>query len=115
MKASGDKLTDNFNREVMNARVRIVLKAVIAICVVAIVAVLSCGCSSRVNADNKASGQPLDSHTVTEYDRPAWLPACDHAYKVTDRESGQQWWLLVMHEHTDLESYVALPIERGDE
>ncbi|MBR3387508.1 MAG: hypothetical protein IKG84_04670 [Bacteroidales bacterium] len=68
------------------------------------------GCA-RIKADDKAPGQPLDAHSVTEYDRPAWLPACDHAYKVTDSQTGQQWWLLVMNESTSKESYVCMPIE----
>ena len=78
--------------------------------IIGITAILLCGCRPKVESDDKAHGQPLDAHTITEYDRPEWLPACDHAYKVIDRQTGQQWWLLVMNENTKMESYVCMPI-----
>jgi hypothetical protein len=58
-----------------------------------------------------ANGMPLDA---IEYDPPAWMPWCGRAYRVCDRTTGDEWWLLVMenqgmHGQQDV-SYVVLPI-----
>ena len=106
----------NIDEEVRRARLKAFLWiAAFVAFFVALTWVLT-GCksiASSVTPDDKAPGQPLDAHSVIEYDRPAWLPACDHAYKVVDRQTGQQWWLLVMHEGGKRESYVCMPIERS--
>lgn len=53
---------------------------------------------------------PLDSMTVAEYDQPVWLPECEHAYKVFDRQTGDAWWLLVTSD-----GYVTLPLGADDD
>ena len=72
-----------------------------------------CGCetASYVNATDEAPGMPLDAEVV-EYAPPVWLDGGHGAYKVVDRETGQQWWLLEMWNETDHRQIVALPIER---
>ena len=57
------------------------------------------------------NGMPLDACTVTEYDRPVWLPYCDHAFKVYDRQTGDAWWLLYISVY---EGYVVLPLAEAD-
>ena len=96
--------------EIRRAWIRAALWGVGFALLVSALALVLVGCDG-VKADDKAPGQPLDAHSVTEYDKPAWLPACDHAYKVVDRQSGQQWWLLVMHANSNAESWVCMPIE----
>lgn len=97
--------------DIQDATLRAVIAAFVFVTVLVLIVAFMTGCKRNVVVDDKAPGQPLDAHSVTEYDRPAWLPACDHAYKVIDRQTGQQWWLLVMHENSKLESYVCMPIE----
>lgn len=100
--------------DIQDETLRAVIAAFVFVTVLVLIVAFMTGCSRNVEADDKAPGQPLDAHSVTEYDRPAWLPACDHAYKVTDRQTGQQWWLLVMNENSKVESYVCMPIEGED-
>ena len=98
-------------KDIRAATVRAVVAALAFVAALTLIVAFMMGCARNVEADDKAPGQPLDAHSVTEYDRPAWLPACDHAYKVIDRQTGQQWWLLVMNENSKVESYVCMPIE----
>jgi hypothetical protein len=57
---------------------------------------------ARELATEHANGMPLDA---ISYDPPAWMPSCYKAYRIYDRTSGQQWWVLVMGN-----GYVVLPI-----
>lgn len=50
-----------------------------------------------------ANGCPLDA---VAYDTPAFANSWNDAYKVTDRFSGQSWWMVKMGR-----SWVVLPIE----
>lgn len=100
--------------DIQDETLRAVIAAFVFVTVLVLIVAFMTGCAQRIKADDKAPGQPLDAHSVTEYDRPAWLPACDHAYKVIDRQTGQQWWLLVMNENSKVESYVCMPIESED-
>ena len=51
----------------------------------------------------RANGCPLDA---VAYDRPAFASSWNDAYKVTDRFSKQEWWLVRMDG-----KWVVLPIE----
>ena len=85
--------------------------------VVAACVLMLCGCDydyEEVAPTDRANGMPLDACTVVEYDRPVWLPDCDHAYKVYDRTTGDAWWLLMMSEDTKHEGYIVLPLDEGD-
>lgn len=87
---------------------------------VAVAVILLCGCLPVEDAPAEvlppeqaehAPGMPLDA---IEYDPPAWMPWCGRAYKVCDRTTGDEWWLLVM-ENQDMTgrrdvSYVVLPV-----
>lgn len=53
-----------------------------------------------------APGMPLDA---ISYDPPAWMPSCYKAYRIYDRTSGQQWWVLVMWQ-----DYIVLPIDGAE-
>lgn len=86
----------------------------LAAVVVTLLAMALCGCMPKVEPTDRANGMPLDACTVTEYDRPVWLPYCDHAYKVYDRQTGSAWWLLVINEGADCEGYVVLPLAEAD-
>ena len=83
---------------------------VIAACVLAL-----CGCAEHVTPTDRAHGMPLDACEVVEYDRPIWLPDCDHAYKVYDRQTGDAWWLLDMGQGSrSATSYIVLPLDEAD-
>mgnify|MGYP007122037843 CR=1 FL=1 len=96
-----------------------IMVIVVAACVLAL-----CGCVPIEDVDaamlppeetvatEHANGMPLDA---IEYDPPAWMPWCGRAYRVCDRTTGDEWWLLVMesqdmHGRHDV-SYVVLPID----
>lgn len=90
---------------------------VVAGCVLAL-----CGCSltpESVVPTDRVPGMPLDACTVLEYDRPVWLPTCQHAYKVYDRQTGDAWWLLVMgqySEHNETKiNYIVLPLDESED
>lgn len=51
----------------------------------------------------RANGCPLDA---VAYDAPAFASGWNDAYKVTDRFSGQSWWMIKMDG-----KWVVLPIE----
>jgi hypothetical protein len=85
----------------------------LAAIVITLLVILICGCE-RVTPTDRANGMPLDACTVVEYDRPAWLPYCSHAYKVYDRQTGDAWWLLVMSEGSESENYIVLPLDEAD-
>lgn len=93
-----------------------VTKMALAAVSAALTAILLCGCGRVAPTDQaaKAHGMPLDACEVVEYDRPAWLPYCSHAYKVYDRTTGDAWWLLVMNEYKESENYIVLPLNEGD-
>lgn len=78
-----------------------------------IIVIMLCGCDANVTPTDHANGMPLDACEVVEYDRPVWLPSCDHAYKVYDRTTGDAWWLLMMDEGTRHEGYIVLPLSEG--
>ena len=83
---------------------------VVALCVLSL-----CGCNEKVTPTDRANGMPLDACTVTEYDRPVWLPKCSHAYKVYDRTTGDAWWLLVMGgQDSKYGDYIVLPLDEAD-
>ena len=83
---------------------------VIAACVLSL-----CGCDyEEVTPTDRANGVPLDACSVVEYDRPIWLPDCNHAYKVYDRQTGDAWWLLLMNENSKTKGYVVLPLSEAD-
>jgi hypothetical protein len=85
---------------------------VVAACVLAL-----CGCKKVVPTDHaaRAHGMPLDACEVVEYDRPIWLPDCNHAYKVYDRQTGSAWWLLDMGQGSkSATSYIVLPLDEAD-
>ena len=87
----------------------------IAALVVAACVLMLCGCD-KVTPTDRANGMPLDACTVVEYDRPVWLPDCEHAYKVYDRQTGNAWWLLDIGKgsKTSTSSYVVLPLDEMD-
>ena len=103
----------DFERDCRRAVARVVAK-VIAVVAVFVAIALLCGCDylKKVNPTDRAHGMPLDAYSVVEYDRPVWLPDCEHAYKVYDRQTGNAWWLLDMGKgsRTSTSSYVVLPI-----
>lgn len=111
----------SFDQDVRKARIHAAFKwsTIAILAVVAAFLFLGCGgtATTSVTADNpsKTPGLPLDAHSVTERDKPEWLRYCDHCYKVTDRNTGQSWWLLVMREGAANEGYIALPILGGAE
>ena len=89
-----------------------IASVIIALCVLAL-----CGCQQQVTPTDHAHGMPLDACTVVEYDRPVWLPRCQHAYKVYDRQTGDAWWLLVTGNGDDSErytNYIVLPLSEAD-
>ena len=111
-----DPMRAGFERDVTMARIRMAFKLTTAAILAVVLAFLLFGCSYDAGGNpNKTPGLPLDAHSVTEYNKPEWLRYCDHCYKVTDRNTGQSWWLLVMREGTGNEDYIALPILGGGE
>ena len=82
---------------------------VVAFCVLSL-----CGCDREIEVDKKVPGMPLDGYEVDEYYRPAWLPNCQHAYKVYDRQTGDAWWLLEIQGRVGIEKYVVLPLDEAD-
>ncbi len=85
--------------------------AIIAFVFISTIALALYACETGITPTDRAHGMPLDACSITEYDRPVWLPKCDHAYKVYDRQLGHAWWLLVIHEGCVNEGYVVLPLE----
>ncbi len=70
-------------------------------------ALSGCGASSGADGPTeRANGQPLDA---ISYEPPAWLYKCVAQWRVTDRTSGDSWWLLRMSDG----ELVVLPIEEG--
>lgn len=89
----------------------------LAAIIITIAVILICGCKKVVPTDQaaRAHGMPLDACEVVEYDRPIWLPDCNHAYKVYDRQTGDAWWLLDMGQGSkSATSYIVFPLDEAD-
>lgn len=87
---------------------RIDYTTIILVVVTALLVVLTAYCSTRMDV-KRVNGMPLDAMSMSEYDRPVWLPDCEHAYKVYDRQTGDAWWLLETEK-----GYVTLPLEADE-
>lgn len=94
-------------------------KFVVAGALAATMALSLCGCKTSVGEISEgdepvetAPGSPLDA---VAYEAPAFAEPGYHAYRVTDRQSGESWWLVCMGNEGEKRSavWVALPIE-GD-
>ena len=104
----------NFKKDCRRAvftRIAQCVALILAIALIAVTMIGLAGCATQVTATDKANGMPLDACSVTEYECPVWLEGCSHAYKVVDRQTGDTWWLLVMHENTKEQDYIVLPCE----
>ena len=84
----------------------------IAAIIIALCALSLCGCDTATADEapvKHASGMPLDA---ISYDPPVWLEDCFAAWKVHDRNTGDDWWLLEVgtgHGH----EYVVLPLSES--
>ena len=57
---------------------------------------------------NRRGGCPLDA---IEYDAPVFMPDCVSCLRVTDRLSGESWWVLETAKH----GWIVLPIGGNDD
>ena len=60
-------------------RIDLVVLALVVLTAALVVLVTMIGGSEQ--EVTKINGMPLDAMTVSEHDRPVWLPECEHAYK----------------------------------
>ena len=56
----------------------------------------------------RRNGCPLDA---IEYDTPVFMPDCVSCLRVTDRLSGESWWVLATAKH----GWIVLPIGGNDD